>query len=158
MKHLFQKSDKTESFWSAFKASRDIPDTMQYDVVAFGDSPELAKELSELVLHDRKRATTCLYRDIVDGSENVPVIGGYVVLVDGFGTPKAIWRTIELRLGPMDSVTEEFAFMEGEGDRSREEWLEMHRRYFSRQANLQGWQMHDRIELVFEVFEIVFPL
>jgi uncharacterized protein YhfF len=158
MENLFKKSDKTESFWRAFKESNNIPDTTQYDVVAFGDSPEMANELAELVQFGIKRATTCLYRDIIHSIESAPVIGGHVVLVDGYGTPKAIWQTIELRLGPMDSVTEEFAYLEGEGDGSREDWLEMHHRYFSRQAKLQDWQMHEKIEVVFEVFEVVFPM
>lgn len=56
----------------------------------------------------------------------------------------------------MSSVTEEFAYLEGEGDRTREDWLAMHWRYFERQAEKEGWEMHSDIEVIFETFKVVF--
>ena len=47
---------------------------------------------------------------------------------------------------------------EGEGDRTRDWWLDAHRRYFSRQADREGFEFDDDIATVFERFEIVWPL
>ena len=59
---------------------------------------------------------------------------------------------------PLASVDDQFAWDEGEGDRSRTWWLAAHRRYFARQAARQGFAMSDDIATVFERFELVWPL
>jgi uncharacterized protein YhfF len=89
--------------------------------------------------------------------EPPPAVGGYVVLLDGADRPRAIWRTTGLRVGPLNSVDERFAWDEGEGERTREWWLAAHRRFFERRAAEQGFQMHDQIETIFERFEVVWP-
>jgi uncharacterized protein YhfF len=48
---------------------------------------------------------------------------------------------------------------EGEGDRTREWWLDdAHRHYFSRQASQDGFEFEDDIPTVFERFEVVWPV
>lgn len=47
---------------------------------------------------------------------------------------------------------------EGEGDRTRDWWLDAHRRYFARQASRERIELDDEILTVFERFEIVWPL
>ena len=63
----------------------------------------------------------------------------------------------EVRIGSLSSVDASFAWDEGEGDRTRDWWLKVHRRYFGRQAQREGFDLHDDIEVVFERFEIVWP-
>ena len=67
-------------------------------------------------------------------------------------------RSIELRIGPLDSVDEAFAWDEGEDDRTRESWLDGHTRFFQRSLGRIGVEFHDRIEVVFERFRVVWPL
>jgi uncharacterized protein YhfF len=110
------------------------------------------------VVDGRKRATAALLRQFSPEGEPLPIIGGYVVLVDGHGRPRAIWRTKELRLGPLVSVDEAFAWDEGEGDRTRASWLDAHRAFFGRLAERGGFALDDDIETVFERFEVVWPL
>jgi len=150
------RSGAVEDFWRSFRAAADLAHDA-YDVVACGDSPALKTELAELIVSGVKRATAGLVRQFGPGAEPPPVLGGYVVVVDGDGRPRAIWRTTEVRTGPLDSVDERFAFDEGEGDRTREWWLDAHRRYFGRKAATEGFDMHDKIETVFERFEVVWP-
>jgi uncharacterized protein YhfF len=150
------RSALTEQFWRKYREAAGLQHD-DYDVVAFGDSPEMASELADLVVAGTKRATAGLVRQFGPGGEAAPVAGGYVVLVDGTGRPRAIWRTTEIRIGPLDSVDEQFARDEGEGERTREWWLAAHRRFFTRYAAAQGFQMHDGIETVFERFEVVWP-
>jgi uncharacterized protein YhfF len=56
---------------------------------------------------------------------------------------------------PLSKVDDLFAWDEGEGDRTRAWWLDAHRRYFQRQADREGFSMHDEVETVFERFELV---
>jgi uncharacterized protein YhfF len=128
-----------------------------YDVVAFGDGPDMADQLAELVVSGPKRATAGLLRDFQVDGEPMPVVGGHVVVVDGRGTPRCIWRTTEVTIKPLSEADAAFAWDEGEGDRTLPDWLDGHRRFFARQAERQGWQFHDRIETVFERFTVVWP-
>jgi uncharacterized protein YhfF len=150
------KTPATDSFWRAYRTAAGL-DHDRYDVVAFGDGPAMADELADLVVHGPKRATAGLLRDFASGGEPMPEVGGHVVVVDGRGAPRCIWRTTELTIKLLIEVDDAFAWDEGEGDRTRDDWLDGHRRYFSRQAAREGFAFHDRIETVFERFAVVWP-
>lgn len=111
------RTGATDKFWREFRNGAGISSD-HYDVVAFGDNAVLATELANLVVAGRKRATAGLLRQFADG-EAPPVSGGYVVLVDGEAKPRAVWRTTEVRVGPLASVDDQFAWDEGEGARTR---------------------------------------
>ena len=151
-----KRSALTEEFWRGYCDAAGLHHD-DYDVAAFGDGPDMATELAELTVAGIKRATAGLVGQFGPGGEPPPVVGGYVILLDGADRPRAVWRTTEVRIGPLNSVDERFAWDEGEGERTREWWLAAHRRYFERRAAAQGFQMHDEIETMFERFEIVWP-
>jgi uncharacterized protein YhfF len=150
------KTPATDSFWRAFRAAAGL-DHDRYDVVAFGDGAAMADALADLVVNGPKRATAGLLRDFTIGGEMMPEVGGHVVVIDGKGEPRCIWRTTEVTIKPLIEVDDAFAWDEGEGDRTRDDWLDGHRRYFSRQAAREGFAFHDRIETVFERFAVVWP-
>lgn len=152
---MLTKTPATEAFFAAFKGAARLEHD-DYVVVSFGDGPELADELLELVLAGTKRATASLLRDYDDGNP-VPRADDFVVVVDGQGEPRCIWRTTKVEIGPLVGVDDAFAWDEGEDDRSRASWLANHGRYFALEAARGGFAMHDDIETVFERFEIVWP-
>ncbi len=92
----------------------------------FGDGPELADELLELILLGRKRATCW---SAVAGLKGT-VIGGRWVVEDGKGRPRAVLETVDLRQQRFDLVDASFAAAEGEGDLSIAYWRDAHRSYF----------------------------
>jgi uncharacterized protein YhfF len=96
---------------------------------SFGDSPELADELAELVLAGTKRATCWAASD---GPKTR--VGEQWVVLDGSGVPIAVIETIELTQRCFDQVDAAFAFEEGEGDRTLASWRRAHRNYFGRQG------------------------
>ena len=150
------KSPATDDFWSEFvAAARDV--AADYTVVAFGHTTELADELAALVISGRKRATASLLRDYTAGTEAMPQVGDFVLVVDGSRRPTCIWRTTEITVKPLVDVDDAFAWDEGEGERTRAWWLSAHRSYFSGQAQREGFEMYDTIKTVFERFEIVWP-
>jgi hypothetical protein len=55
---------------------------------------------------------------------------GDFVIMPGEGRPGFIWRTTEVTIKPLSEVDEAFAWDEGEGNRTRDWWLDAHRRYF----------------------------
>ncbi len=152
---LARKTERTEAFWAAFAAAQGVH--ADYIVEAYGDSPDMANELAALVVSGPKRATAGLLQDYELCGDPLPVAGGYVVLVDGAGEPRAILRTTEVRVGPLSSVDEAFAWDEGEGDRTRADWLRMHRAFFSAYSQRVGVPFDDDSATVFERFAVVWP-
>jgi uncharacterized protein YhfF len=145
--------------WRAHRAATPGPLPPEEDpwVGRFGDSAAMATELLELVLAGTKRATVGLVRDSADDGEPLPRIGGHWVACDGDGTPRCVLRTVALRLGPLASVDDAFAWDEGEGDRTRAGWIAAHLAFFRRTCAARGRDWSDELELVFERFRVVWP-
>jgi uncharacterized protein YhfF len=144
-----------EAYWARFARERALADA-PYIVASFGDSAAMADELLALVLSGGKRATASLVRDYQRaGSHPFPTVGEYIVWLDGSGHPRCITQTTSVEVKPLSHVDAQFAWDEGEGDRSRAWWLNAHRNYFARQAAREGFAMHDDIETVFERFDLI---
>ena len=116
------------------------------ETFSFGDSPDLANELLELVLSGTKCATCWAESQGLLSAE----VGKMMVVLDGQGVPRAVLKTIELAKRSFDEVDEAFAYDEGEGDRSLQYWRLAHTRYFTRLGryapNMTLWC--ERFELV----------
>jgi uncharacterized protein YhfF len=94
---------------------------------AFGDGPKLADELLALVMKGVKTAT-CSTED----EPNTSTPGERWVVLDGGGAPRCVIETSEVTYRRFQEVDPQFAYEEGEGDRSLAYWREAHRRYFTR--------------------------
>ena len=104
-------------------------DWRQLETFSFGDSPQLAAELSTLVLTGVKTATCW---PVSEGRQTH--VGKRMVMLDGAGTPAAVIETVELTKKRFEDVDAAFAFDEGEGDRSLAWWRAAHQRYFTRRG------------------------
>jgi uncharacterized protein YhfF len=113
---------------------------------SFGDSPELANELLELVLTGKKTATCWAASE---GDKDV-VPGKRWIVKDGQGQASAILETVELRRRRFGDVDAAFAYDEGEGDRSLADWREAHRAYFTRRG-----EFSPDMELCCERFRLI---
>lgn len=146
-----------EALWRSYVSTTADADLGTDYVGAFGNYVELADELIGLVLRGTKRATTALVSEFADEQEPLPRIGSHWLACDGSGTPRVVLRSLELRLGTADSVDDAFAWDEGEGDRTRENWLAAHASYWQRTSGARGDQRSSGSEVVFERFEVVWP-
>ena len=116
---------------------------------AFGDSPEMADELAELVIKGKKTAS-CGSLSSFKNEEGAPTIGGYSIILNGRDEPVCVIRTISLRIVRFCDVADDLARKEGEGDLSLTYWREGHKAFFSREGTYQ-----EDMELVAEEFERV---
>jgi len=87
----------------------------------------------------------------------MPKPGDFSIVVDGSNRPRCIIRTLQVQVKPIHDVDEQFAWDEGEGDRSLKWWLSAHKRYFTRQGAREGFIVDDGIEVVLQRFEVVWP-
>ena len=99
---------------------------------AFGDGPELADELIDLVVKGIKTAT-CSTED----EPNISTPGERWIVLDGRGAPRCVIESTEVTYRRYDEVDAAFAHDEGEGDRSLGYWRDAHRNYFGRQGKFR---------------------
>lgn len=147
--------DEVARFWARYieVAGTEIP-LPPTAAWCFGDTVELADELIELVLHGHKRATAGAVAEYEAEGEAIPAVGDWSIVTDGAMRPRAVLQSTDIRIGPLSSVDDQFAWDEGEGDRTRSTWLDDHTWYFTRSFAALGLDFHPDIPVVFERFEL----
>jgi len=152
------KSEAVENFWEEFCQNNDeIDHATPYQVWFFGNSSEMARELAELVLSGKKKATASLVAVNEITPEIAPVDAGYSVVTDFEGNPQCVIQTTEIRQLPFGEVDAQFAFDEGEGDRTLEYWRDVHWRYFTKEAAELDLEFNEKSLICCERFRLLFP-
>ncbi len=146
--------DEIAAFWARCRAAVPGLPAAVPEAGCFGDTVELADELIALVVGGPKRATAGAVADYEAEGEALPVVGDLSIVTDGSMRPRAVLQVTDVRVGPLSSVDEEFAFDEGEGDRTRASWLDAHTWFFTRAYARLGLEFHPDIPVVFERFTV----
>ncbi len=89
----------------------------------------MANELAELVIAGTNSATTSNY-SLYEKDDLMPYVGLYNNVLDSDGRAVAIVETTSVEVVPFDEVTEEHAYLEGEGDHTLRYWREAHEDFF----------------------------
>ena len=145
------------AMWQAFRqAHGEIPADTPYEAWYFGDSSELAEELASLVLSGKKTATASLYWEYEAEGEALPQAGGYSLITDYEGAPRAVIQTVEVRILSFDEVEADFAADEGEGDLSLDFWRQAHWRFFGRTCAKLGLLPDLKMPVVCERFRLLY--
>ena len=151
-------SKKVKRFWEDFcSTDRSIKVDAPYQVWHFGNSDTMADELAGLVLSGKKTATASSAKFNELKPEDAPRADGYSVVTDFNGAPLCVIQTTEIRHLPFDDVDAAFAADEGEGDLSHEYWRQVHWDYFTREAELYGFEFDERSIICCERFRLLFP-
>ena len=146
-------------YWNQFLASLP-PDspyrTKTYVAEGWGDSPQLADELGELIVQGVKTATcSALWEWEAEGNP-IPKTGYLTIALDGRGEPLCVVETIEISIHKYNEVDADFAREEGEDDLSLDYWREAHRNYFSRVLKKLGKEFSEDMPLVCERFRVIY--
>lgn len=147
-----------QQYWQAYLASLSKASSSIecYEAEQFGDNPALANELGNLILEGVKTATcSALWEWEAEGSK-LPQVGSKTIVLDGNNNPLCIIETIEVKIRAFNNVDAQFAFEEGEDDRSLESWRREHWKYFSRVLAKLGKQPTSEMLLVCERFRVVY--
>ena len=140
---------------AAFVAQSEL-DIPEYAAYSYG-YPEMADAILAALLRGDKRATTglkCLYQL---EKEPIPQVGQYSVILDGKGLPRCITRITKVEITPFRDITEAYAFIEGEGDKSLSYWKKAHTQVFARECREDfGMEFSEDMECVCEYFEVVY--
>ena len=144
---------EVEAMWAAYVAATGA--TGPYVAWGFADdsNPELMTKLGLLVRDGPKRATAGREDDFSPEGEKLPEPGDLNVILDGEGHPICIIRTTSVEIREFGKVDAQFAWDEGEGDRSLQWWRDAHIRYFAG----VGTPIDDSTPIVMERFAKVWP-
>jgi uncharacterized protein YhfF len=125
-------------------------------VWGFGDSPLMADELGGLVVQGIKTATCSLYWEYEEGLEVLPEVGCLSIILNGLGDPICLIETTSLEIKPFNTVDAQFAYDEGEGDRSLDYWRQVHWRFFGRTCVEIGRDLSEDMPVLCERFKVLF--
>lgn len=155
-----EKRALVEVFWQEVVAA--LPPGKPAPAMAaswsFGDNPRLADELLALVLAGVKTASCGALWEFEAAGEPLPKVGDLSVVLDGAGQPRCVVETVDVVFQRYDEVGPDFAFEEGEGDRSLDFWRAAHKRYFSRTLPPIGREFSEEMPLVCERFRLRYPV
>lgn len=151
-------TQKARTFWLEFCATSGVDSNEPYQVWYFGNTPEMALELAELVMSGRKTATASQAAFNEINPAEAPIPDGYSVVTDFFGEPLCVIRTSDIRHVPYDEVDSRFASDEGEGDQTLEYWREVHCNYFAREAVELGIEFNEQSIVCCERFRLLYPV
>lgn len=160
--HFSPITESIEHYWQRYletlsEAKRtDLSGNRPYLVDQFGDTPELADELGQLVLAGIKTATCSALWEWPAKPQPLPTVGLKTIVLAGDKRPLCIIETTEVELRPFNQVDARFAYDEGEGDRTIDTWRREHWSYFSRVLPQIGKAPTPEMVLVCERFRVVF--
>ena len=114
--------------------------------------------MGQLVKQGVKTATSSLLWEYEADGEALPEAGEYSIITTWKGDPICIIQTIDVAVMPLNKVAAEFAYAEGEGDRTLDYWRTVHWKFFSRVCKVISLAPSMTMPVVCERFQLVYPL
>lgn len=142
--------------WQRFRALNPSASETPPFAFHFCDLKDDADECARLVVQGQKRATATSLAELDLNGDELPKPGDYAIMTDFEGVAMAVIRTTSVEIKRFGDVDAQFAWDEGEGDRSLEWWRDAHRGYFHRVLANSGVVVDDDLMIACERFETVF--
>ena len=152
-------TDRVEAYWQRFLASLPVDSPYHqrsYNAEKWGDYRELAEELGTLIAAGTKTASCSSLWEWEAEGDPIPEVGLITIVLNWEGAPLGTIETVEVETKPYNQVDAQFAYEEGEGDRSIQCWREAHWRYFSRMLAAIGREPSEDMPLVCERFRVIY--
>lgn len=127
-----------------------------YDSWYFCNNEEDANELAELVKQGIKRGTSSLYCLYELEGEELSQAGDLSIITNFEGIAQCIIQTKKVTVLPFKDVTEEYAIIEGEGDKSLRYWQDVHIEFFNKELKNIGKKFSEDMLIEFEEFQVVY--
>lgn len=121
----------------------------------FCDNKKDADECAELVIKKIKQATSPSVWWFKKNQEAFPKAGDLAIVTNWNGEPKAIIRTKKTEFVAYKNITADYAFIEGEGDRSLDYWKRTHWEYYTKEMKKIDESPTEDMEIVCEHFETI---
>jgi uncharacterized protein YhfF len=148
-----------DRYWAQFLASLaegEARPERYLEAFFFGTRPELAHEITPLVLDGTKTATGALLWALEADGRQPARPGDHSIVTNGGDDPQCVIRTSDVRVLPYDEVGAEYAEWGGEGDRTLDFWRRLYWSYIEAECARLGRAPHPKAPLVMERFRVVY--
>ncbi len=122
----------------------------------FCNNKKDADECAELVVQGHKRATAGCLWDYERLNEALPKVGDQFIITNWEGIAKGLVETTKVETIPFNQITEEHAYMEGEGDKSLAYWRKVHIEFFEKEFENTNLKVSEDMPIVFETFKVIY--
>ena len=149
---------RIQEYWASFIRTASLETDAaeaRYQAWSFGNTPEMADHLGDLVRQGVKTATAGLVWSYEADNEPDPAVGEYSIILDSQGLPICIIQTTQLYVVPFDEVDEEQAYLEGEGDRTLAYWRKVHWIFFEDECRKINRMPDPKMPVLCERFTLV---
>ena len=148
---------KIIKFWNKF--IMDNPNYKNFIIPGsfyFCDNKRDADLCAKLVVNGIKQATAPSLWSFKVNNENIPVIGDLNIITNWNKIPKAIIKTTRIENIKYKDITAQFAYIEGEGDRSLSYWKKIHKDYYSREMKGSKEKFTEDLVIVCQYFKTIY--
>ncbi len=146
-----------EELWERYLAIN--PSATNYESWRFGGVEQGDTDLLvDLVLKRKKTATAGAYDCYIFENAQIPLIGGYNIILNSLDEAVCITKTVNVYIEHFKDVSKEHAQKEGEGDLSLTYWREVHKCFFKKELKEINKEFSNDMLVVCEEFECVYPL
>ncbi|MDR9830489.1 ASCH domain-containing protein [Vibrio sp. FNV 38] len=151
--------ETAQTYLNRYLASLNAQDTARY--ISFSCDYFCADQYNadlcaSLIKQGVKTATCSLAHWYQAEGESMPTVGHLQVVTDWQGQPHCIIEITHVELCRYCDVTDEFAALEGEGDKTLGWWREAHWAFFSQECDGLGIKPDQTMMLVLERFKVVY--
>lgn len=121
----------------------------------FCDTKKDANECADLVIQGIKQATSTSLWWYTHHNYPIPIIGDLAIVTDWDGKAQAIIETTKIEHVAYKDVSEKYAAIEGEGDKSLAYWKKVHWAYYTREMEPYGAQPSEDMIIICEQFKTI---
>ncbi|MDX2319396.1 MAG: ASCH domain-containing protein [Moritella sp.] len=149
---------RTQQFLNEYLASLTEIERQRYTSFSadyFCNDEVNANHCADLISKGIKTATCSMKHWYQSGAEPMPKVGHLLVVTDWSGEPTSIVEITAVSECKYVDVTAEFAYSEGEGDRSLDWWRVAHWDFFAKECLTAEIEISEDMELVLEHFQVV---
>lgn len=121
----------------------------------FCDNKKDANDCAELVLKGLKQATSTSLWWFKQHKAALPKVGDLAIVTNWDGQAIAIIKTTKVEQVPFNNISDDYASIEGEGDRSLAYWKKVHWDFYSREMKPFGEKPTKDMIIVCEQFKMI---
>ncbi|MFT6167367.1 MAG: hypothetical protein ACJAV5_001757 [Vicingaceae bacterium] len=124
----------------------------------FCDNEKEAKVCAQLTKDGIKQASSTSLWWFEKNHADLPEVGNIYVVTDWYKIAKAIVEVVKVEQIPFNKITEEYAAIEGEGDKSLKYWKDTHWAYYTGEMDEFDEKPTEDMLIVCEQFKTIFTV
>ncbi len=131
---VMSNTPAVQAFWRDCAAHvPGLAESTPYTVKVFGNNPDMAKLLLNLIRTGQKTGTFFLAWEYEDSGKPVPAKGDWVLVTDAAGIPGCVYQITSMETVPFDKMEARHVQCEGPQLRDLDAWKKLHWDFWTQQ-------------------------